>query len=196
MHADPILIELPASLHTARLLMRPPQAGDGAMVCAAVTESLPELRRFLASLPWVASDPTPETSEIWCRNAMANFIARKDMPFLLLDKTAGSTPVMVGVVGLHRPVWTTPKFEVGYWVRTRFAGKGFVSEGVNALTEMALAQLRAARVELITDEDNAPSRRVAQRCGYTLEGTLRNERRAPDSTLRHTCIYARTAPLA
>ena len=192
MHADPILIELPASLHTARLLMRPPQAGDGAMVCAAVTESLPELRRFLASLPWVASDPTPETSEIWCRNAMANFIARKDMPFLLLDKTAGSTPVMVGVVGLHRPVWTTPKFEVGYWVRTRFAGKGFVSEGVNALTEMALAQLRAARVELITDEDNAASRRIAQRCGYVLEGTLRNERRAPDGTLRHTCMYART----
>ena len=194
MHADPILIELPASLHTARLLMRPPQAGDGAMVCAAVTESLPELRRFLASLPWVASDPTPETSEIWCRNAMANFIARKDMPFLLLDKTAGSTPVMVGVVGLHRPVWTTPKFEIGYWVRTSHAGKGIISEGVHAVAELALQQLRAARVELITDDDNAASRRVAQRCGFVLEGTLRNERRAPDGTLRHTCVYARTAP--
>jgi RimJ/RimL family protein N-acetyltransferase len=188
---DPVLIDVPAALHTARLFLRPPQAGDGAMVSAAVSESLPELRRFLASLPWVASDPTPESSEVWCRNAQANFIARKDMPYLLLD---AATAAMVGVVGLHRPVWATPKFEVGYWVRTRFARQGYISEGVNALTAMALAQLHAARVELITDEDNAASRRIAQRCGFTLEGTLRNERRAPDGTLRHTCMYARTSP--
>ena len=192
MQVDPILIELPSALETSRLRLRPPQAGDGDRVCAAVTESLPELRQFLASLPWVASEPTPASSEIWCRNAQANFLARKDMPYLLFDKAAGDTDVMVGVVGLHRPVWGTPKFEVGYWVRTRFAGQGYISEGVQALTEMALAQLHAARVELITDEDNAASRRIAQRCGYVLEGTLRNERRAPDGTLRHTCMYART----
>lgn len=193
MQVDPILIELPTALETARLRLRPPRAGDGAMVCAAVTESLPALRQFLASLPWVASDPTPTSSEIWCRNAQANFIARKDMPFLMFDKAAGGAHVMVGVVGLHRPVWATPKFEVGYWVHTRFAGQGYISEGVHALTEMAFAQLHAARVELITDEDNAASRRIAQRCAYVLEGTLRNERRAPDGTLRHTCMYARTA---
>lgn len=196
MHDDPILIDLPASLHSARLLMRPPQAGDGAMVCAAVQESLPELRRFLASLPWVASDPTPESSEAWCRNAQANFLARRDLPFLLLEKGKDAASTMVGVVGLHRPVWTTPKFEVGYWARTSRAGKGYVSEGVTALTEFALAHLKAARVELMTDEDNAGSRRVAQRCHFVLEGTLRNERRAPDGTLRHTCVYARTPALA
>jgi RimJ/RimL family protein N-acetyltransferase len=190
---DPILIELPTSLETKRLVMRPPQAGDGAMVCAAVTESLPELRVFLASLPWVATDPTPESSEIWARNAQANFIARKDMPYLLLEKGSGTPLEMVGVVGLHRPVWATPKFEVGYWVRSGKAGRGFISEGVNAITELALHQLRAARVELITDEDNAASRRIALRCGFAFEGTLRNERRAPDGTLRNTCFYARTA---
>jgi RimJ/RimL family protein N-acetyltransferase len=190
---DPLLIELPASLQTPRLLMRPPQAGDGPMVYEAVNESLPELRRFLASLPWVASDPTPESSEVWARNAQANFIARKDMPFLLLERSDAGTPLMVGVVGLHRPVWATPKFEVGYWVRTSKAGRGFVSEAVNALTELAMQQLRAARVELITDEDNTASRQVALRCGFVLEGTLRNERRAPDGTLRHACFYARTA---
>lgn len=194
--SDPILIELPASLETARLLMRPPQAGDGAMVCAAVNESLPELRRFLASLPWVASDPTPESSEIWARNGQANYLARRDMPYLLLAKGDAAAPAMVGVVGLHRPVWATPKFEVGYWVRSSKAGRGFISEGVSAISEFALQQLKAARVELITDEDNAASRRVALRCGYTLEGTLRNERRAPDGTLRHTCVYARTATVA
>jgi len=34
---------------------------------------------------------------------------------------------------------------------------------------------------------------VAERCGFELEGVLRHERRAPDGSLRNTCIYARLA---
>jgi RimJ/RimL family protein N-acetyltransferase len=55
----------------------------------------------------------------------------------------------------------------------------------------AFTHLRAARVELITDEENTRSRRVAERCGFTLEGVLRHERRAEDTGLRNTCVYAR-----
>ena len=86
---DPLLIELPKCVETPRLLMRPPQAGDGVALHAAVVESLPELRRFLASLPWVATDPTVESSEIYCRNGQANFMARKDLTFLLFEKATG-----------------------------------------------------------------------------------------------------------
>jgi RimJ/RimL family protein N-acetyltransferase len=46
-------------------------------------------------------------------------------------------------------------------------------------------------VELITDEENVASCRVAERAGFVLEGVLRNERRAPDASLRNTCVYAR-----
>jgi hypothetical protein len=153
---DPVLIDLPTSIETERLLMRPPQAGDGAMLYAAITESLPELRRFLASLPWVAAEQSIESSEVYCRNAQANFLARKDLPFLMSR-----------------------------------ARNGFISEAVAALTTYAFANLRAVRVEIITDEENNASRRVAERCAFVLEGVLRNERRAPDGSLRNTCIYAR-----
>ena len=187
---DPVLLDLPASIDTARLLMRPPQAGDGALLLTAVTESLPELRRFLASLPWVVAEQSLESSEVYCRNAQANFVARKDLPFLLFEKSTGA---LVGAAGLHRMDWTTPKAEVGYWGRTSRSGKGFISEAVLALTAFAFAQLRAVRVELVIDEANVESRKLAQRCDFTLEGVLRSERRAPDGSLRNTCIYARLA---
>ncbi len=190
---DPLLLDLPATLPTPRLLLRPPHAGDGPVLHAAVAESLPELRRFLASLPWVAAEQGIERSEIYCRTAQSNFLARKDMPFLLFEKASGQ---LVGCSGLHRPEWSTPKLEVGYWVRSSRTGQGFISEAVNALVALAFKQLHVARLELITDEDNAPSRRVALRCGFTLEGTLRHERRAPDGSLRNTCVYARLAATA
>lgn len=188
---DPILIDLPTTIATERLVMRPPQAGDGEMLHAAIAESLPELRRFLASLPWVAGEQTVASAEAYCRNAHANFLARKDLPFLVLEKATGE---IVGATGLHRTVWSTPKTEIGYWGRVSRARNGFIGEAVAALTDYAFASLRAVRVEIVTDEENDRSRRVAERCRFVLEGVLRNERRAPDGTLRNTCIYARIVP--
>jgi RimJ/RimL family protein N-acetyltransferase len=188
---DPILIDLPTTIATERLVMRPPQAGDGELLHAAIAESLPELRRFLASLPWVAGEQTVASAEAYCRNAQANFLARKDLAFLVLEKATGQ---IVGATGLHRTVWTTLKTEIGYWGRVSRARNGFICEAVAALTDYAFASLCAVRVEIVTDEENDRSRRVAERCQFVLEGILRNERRAPDGTLRNTCIYARIPP--
>jgi RimJ/RimL family protein N-acetyltransferase len=187
---DPLLLDLPTSIETTRLTLRPPQAGDGAALLAALSESLVELRRFLASLPWVAEEPSAASAEAFCRNGAANFIARKDLPFLVFEKRTGQ---LVASTGLHRTVWQTPRTEVGYWCRTTATGRGYVTEAVQALTGYAFAHIGAVRVELITDEANAASRRVAERAGFVLEGVLRHERRAPDGSLRNTCVYARTA---
>lgn len=187
---NPVLLDLPDAVETARLVLRPPRAGDGPALLEAVTESLPELRRFLASLPWVAAEQTLELTETFCRNGQANFLARKDLPFLMFERSSGQ---LLGGTGLHRTVWETPKTEVGYWCRTSRSGQGFVSEAVGALVEYALRHIRAVRIELVTDAENQRSRRVAERCGFALEGTLRHERRAPDGSLRTTCIYARVA---
>jgi len=186
--ADPLLLDLPDAIRTSRLVLRTPRAGDGAAWFDALRESLPELRRHLGWLPWVASDPTPESAEVHCRTAQANFIARKDLLFLMLEPTSGR---VLGAGGLHRPVWSTPKVEVGYWCRTSCTGRGYVAEAVAALVDYAFAHLDAVRVELVTDAENLASRRVADRVGFALEGILRHERRAPDGSLRDTCIYAR-----
>lgn len=185
---DPLLLDLPPSIETERLILRPPRAGDGPAFYAAVTESLDDLRQFLGALPWIANEPSAESAELYCRNAQANFVARKDLSLFVFDKADGA---FVGGVGLHRTVWATPKTEVGYWCRSSRLGRGYVSEAVASLTAFAFKQLGMARVELITDEANHASRRVAERCGFTLEGTLRHESRAPNGTLRNTCVYAR-----
>ena len=103
---DPVLLDLPPALETARLRLRPPQAGDGAILHEAIVESLTELRRFLASLPWVGGEQTLDSAEIYCRNAQANFLARRDLPFFIFEKASGE---LVGATGLHRTVWATPR---------------------------------------------------------------------------------------
>lgn len=186
--SDPLLIDVPDRVETTRLILRRHRSMDGPVLHEALLESISELRKFLWFLPWVAEEQTPESAEIRCRKCEANFIARTDMPYLAFEKSAGR---LVGSVGLHRPDWAVPKAEVGYWIRPSAAGNGYVTEGVQAIVDMAFNGLKARRVELVTDEQNAPSRRVAERCGFELEGVLRHVQLAPDGSLRNSCIYAR-----
>ena len=186
--SNPLLVEVPTRIETDRLILRPHRAGDGPALHEALVESLADLRRFLWFLPWIAEEQTLDSAEVRCRKSEANFLARTDLPFLAFEKSLGR---LVGSVGLHRTDWQVPKTEVGYWIRTSSAGKGYVSEGVQALVRCAFEQLGAQRVELVTDEENVASRKVAERCGFALEGVLRNTQRGQDGRLRNACIYAR-----
>jgi RimJ/RimL family protein N-acetyltransferase len=185
---DPLLVDVPTRVETARLLLRPHRPGDGPALHEALVESIAELRRSLWFIPWIAEEQTADSAELRCRTSEANFLARTDLPYLAFEKSTGR---LVGSIGLHRTDWQVPKTEVGYWVRTSAAGNRYITEGVRALVACAFGQLGAQRVELITDEENASSRRVAERCGFELEGIRRNVLRGSDGGLRNGCIYAR-----
>ena len=49
---NPILLDIPEQFETERLLMRAPRAGDGAVVNTSLLETLDDIRRFPASMPW------------------------------------------------------------------------------------------------------------------------------------------------
>jgi len=184
----PVLIDVPEVLHTERLTIRPPRPGDGPVIFAAVFESLAELRQFPASLGWALAEPSIDASEQYCREAYAKFLTRCDLPLLLLLRDSNT---VVASSGLHRVDWSVPKFEVGFWGRTSFQRKGYVTEGVAAIVAMAFDRLNARRVEARPDDLNERSCRVCERLGFELEGTLRHERADPGGSLRNTRVYAK-----
>lgn len=183
------LIEVPEALETERLLLRCPRAGDGAALNAAIRESWAELRPWM---DWAQSLDPVEQTEVYMRQAGAEFIVRKAMRYLLFLKSDGT---LVGSSGLHNPDWKVPSFEIGYWVHTRYAGKGYITEAVLAQTQMAFNVLGARRVQLVCDAANVRSAAVARRCGFQLEGVLRNASRKPGSgELRDDMIFSLVRP--
>lgn len=190
---DPLRFSVPTSIQTPRLTLRPFRIEDASALHEALVESLDDLRKYLWFLSWVAEDQTVQSAEVRCRKAEASFLLRTDLPYLAFKRDTGR---LVASVGLHRTDWNLPKTEVGFWVRSGEVSQGFASEGVAALVAWALDGLGAKRVELVTDEQNLGSRAVAERCGFHLEGILRNVMQAPDGSLRNSCIYARLPPAA
>ena len=184
-----VLRDFPEEIETDRLLIRAPRRGDGAEVRAAVEESLSELRPWM---PWAMGElPDEEQYEVRVREGRAKFLLREDLWLLIFLK---GTDRLVGCSGLHRMNWEVPRFEIGYWVRTSCAGRGYITEAVIGIANFAFEQLGARRVEIRCDALNEPSAAVARRAGFEYEATLHNDdRNHLSGRLRDTLIFARTA---
>ena len=186
---EPLLIDVPGRIAIDRLVLRPPQPGDGAMLNAAVRESLAELKPWL---PWAQVEPSVQESERDCRRMHARFAAREDLVYFIFERSAGDAEgALVGGTGLHRIDWSVPRFEIGYWRRTGFERRGLVGEAVRALARMAFDTLAARRVEIRMDAHNARSARVAERAGFTFEGVLRQDCLDVAGAGRDTRVYSR-----
>lgn len=187
---EPILIELPETLHSERLVLAMPRAGDGVALNRAVLESLRELQPWM---PWAQSPPSVARSEADARRMHARFVLREDLAYFLFERLPdGRRGALLGGTGLHRMDWSLRRFEIGYWVRSSAQRQGLASEAVKAMTRLAFTQLRARRVEIRMDELNQASQAVARRCGFALEGVLRQESLGVNGSARDTCVYALT----
>ncbi|GGN91058.1 GNAT family N-acetyltransferase [Saccharibacillus kuerlensis] len=185
----PIMLDFPDRFETERLLIRATLPGDGAELNAAIRESQQELSPFL---PFARILPEPEETEQLVRLKRLHFLERTDMMMLMTERETG---LILGASGLHRFDWRARRFEIGYWIRTSYAGKGLVTEAVHGLTDFAARYLEANRVEIRCDDRNKRSAAVAERAGFTLEGVLRNWKLEEDDTLVNEMIFAKVRGL-
>ncbi|MEJ8302401.1 GNAT family N-acetyltransferase [Saccharibacillus sacchari] len=186
---DPIMLDFPEQFETQRLIIRATRPGDGAELNAAIRESRDELIPFM---PFARVLPEPEETEALVRRKRLNFLERTDMMMLITERETGK---ILGSSGLHRFDWDARRFEIGYWIRTSYAGQGLVTEAVHGLTEFAARELNANRVEIRCDDRNERSAAVAKRAGFTLEGVLRNWNREEDGTLVNEMVFSKVRGL-
>lgn len=183
---NPILIDIPMPIVTPRLIIRPPQSGDGVAVYDAKLESQAELARWM---PWAKDGVgTVDETEIVTRQKAAEFILRQDMMLLAFEKETGH---FIAATGLHRFDWAFRGFEIGYWVRSSEHNKGYATEISNALTRFAFGALDARRVEIKAATENAGSRRVIEKLGFDLECVTASDHLLPDGTPTGTASYVR-----
>lgn len=85
----------------------------------------------------------------------------------------GGNPV--GVVSYQELDWRNRKASLGYWLSADCQGRGIMTIACKEMVQYAIVTLEMNRVEIRTRSDNARSRDVAERLGFSLEGLLRQE---------------------
>jgi RimJ/RimL family protein N-acetyltransferase len=156
-------------LTDAVVALRPWSDADIAALVAAANDD--EIARWLDRLP------QPYT-EIEARAYIAfgrrGWRAEEDeTPFAITDAT---TDEPLGSLGVRWADADEGVAEVGYWVARPARGRGVATRATRLAARWVLDDLGFDRLELRADPLNVASCRVAERAGFTLDGTLRSIR--------------------
>ena len=81
---------------------------------------------------------------------------------------------LAGHIEFFKPVGYWDAFELSYQLYgEQFAGRGYTTEAVRLLVDYLFATKKQHRIQLVIVPENAASRRIAEKCGFALEGTVR-----------------------
>ena len=81
---------------------------------------------------------------------------------------------LVGHIEFFTPVKYWDAFELSYQLYDeQFSGRGYTTAAVQLLVDYLFGAKKKHRIHLVIVPENAASRRVAEKCGFTDEGTIR-----------------------
>ncbi len=172
-------------IDTERLYLRPYRADDGPMYLAVGLRNRAHLARYEADNPL-----TSISDEVEAENLIQDLISEWEKGssffFGVFDRQTDAFVAQIYVGVTDR---TLPACELGYVVDCDHEGQGYVTEAVKAVLPFVFEHLQAYRVSLHCDETNIRSARVAERCGFTLEGRIQEDKRDPGGILTDTLCY-------
>jgi RimJ/RimL family protein N-acetyltransferase len=148
--------------------LRPWTPADAAELVAAAND--PEIARWLDRMPQPYTEADARAYVAFGERGWAG--DERETPFAIVDAETGEP---LGSIGVR---WEPGQSvaEVGYWLRRGARGRGVAPRATRLAARWALADSGFERLELRADPLNAASCAVAERAGFTLDGTLRSVR--------------------
>ncbi|MAL65891.1 MAG: GNAT family N-acetyltransferase [Acidimicrobiaceae bacterium] len=142
------------------LVLRRVDAAYAAELSEALRASIPELRNFM---DWAQDDPSAE-------DAVGEFLAICDRDWIA-DRAynfhvfLADSDALIGNCALMRRVGSVA-IEIGYWIRSDHAGRGYATEAAAILVEAAWGIDSIERIVIRHDLANGASGRVAEKLGF------------------------------
>jgi ribosomal-protein-serine acetyltransferase len=153
-----------APLVTDRLTLEPIGPGHAEVLWRATEASLPELR------PWMfwAAGADQDSTRAFAEEAGREWAEGIAYQFAIRDRDG-----IAGALGIEVPVPVRRLGEIGYWVASARAGRGYATEAGAAVVAFGFDALGLYRLELRAGVENLASQRVAEKLGFRREGALR-----------------------
>jgi ribosomal-protein-alanine N-acetyltransferase len=150
-------------LRTTRLDLRPLQEADVAALFQIHSD--PQAMRYWDAPPWRSDERG--------RAMVARDRALATREYLRLGIELADCGELIGTCALWRIDTQSRRAEIGYMLRTRSWGHGYMHEALCALLDYGFTELELNRVEADTDPRNERSTRLLERLGFCREGLFR-----------------------
>ena len=137
---------------------------------------------------WYTSVPQPERMAAEIERRLALQASGSMLPFVVIENGSGE---VVGMTTYMNADSVHHRLEIGStWYAGRAQRTAINTECKLMMLRHAFDALNCIAVEFRTHFFNQQSRRAIERLGAKLDGILRSHQRAPNGTLRDTCVYS------
>ena len=142
-----------------------PQPRHAAEITAVVRANLNRLR------PWM-----PWATEAYSIDSARGFISQNLKQFAETGSFSASVILdgkFSGAVGFHNLDPTNKSAHIGYWLAKEAQGKGIMTRCCRVLIEYLFDDLELNRIQINCNIENAKSRAIPERLGFTMEAIQR-----------------------
>lgn len=154
-------------LTDGEIVLRPWERRDAPAVTAACQD--PEIPRWTV----VPHNYTERHAREFISGTASDLAHGRELALAVVD----GEDRLLGALGISNLDWSDLKGEIGYWIAADARGRGVGTRATRMLAVWALTRLGLERLELLANPHNEASQRLAERAGFTREGTLRRYRR-------------------
>jgi ribosomal-protein-serine acetyltransferase len=156
-------------------ILRPFELKDAKAIYSTVIANYDHLRRFMH---WVVPDFSLRSAKDFIRRSRASTADGSAANFGIFVEG-----VLAGTIGIIRTDKNSKKAELGYWITAKYEGCGLITSSCRTLINYGFGEMGLHRLEIHCSVENARSRAIPERLGFTFEGTLR------ESQWRHDRFY-------
>lgn len=153
-------------IRTERLVMRLPRLSDVEDLMRLLSEPTVARGTLRIPFPYLRSDAVQ-----YIERSPVRVLDGTDLPMVLEAREDGA---LVGGIGLHAISAEEADATIGYWLGLPYRGKGYATEAVCHLSDLAFGPLGLHRLEASVFPFNRASMAVLRRAGFHREGVARD----------------------
>jgi RimJ/RimL family protein N-acetyltransferase len=135
-----------------------------------VEENRKRLEDFFAGT--VSKTKTLTDTEAFMKERMKLMSEKKYFPFLVIDN---ETERVVGFIDVKNIDWNIPKAELGCFLDANYTTLGLSKKALSMVIAHLFAEYKFEKLFLRTHQQNTAARRLAEGCGFEVEGIIRKD---------------------
>jgi ribosomal-protein-serine acetyltransferase len=113
---------------------------------------------------------------------------RTYFPYIIVDN---SNQKIAGFTDLKNIDWSIPKSEMGLYIGNDYANQGISTKAFSLFCDFCFTEYKFQKLFLRTHHGNTFARRVAEKCGFEIEGTIRRDYKTTAGEIVDLIYYGR-----
>lgn len=146
------------------------QEDDAEMLYKLFSSNRPRLEDFFAGT--VSQTKTYEDTKNYLASVLIRIAADSYYPYLVIDK---KTNTIAGFVDVKNIDHNIPKAELGCFIDDGYANRNISFRALSAVCEYFLNDRKFLKLFLRTHPSNTAARKLAEKLGFQIEGTIRRD---------------------